>query len=94
MKKNERKATVLSVLLERQRTDAANPWMSVQEIARRAGLRPHRRAYPYLQHLCDMGLLIRGKARRTSARPQVLIFYRIATAGQKRLEWLARQGGN
>jgi hypothetical protein len=60
-------------------------WIDVPRFARKASIRPVRRAYSYLAHLEGLGLLARGY---TAARK---LHYRITRRGLGRLEWLRSQ---
>jgi len=54
-------------------------------IARKAGIRPVRRAYTHLAHLEDLGLLVRSH--------DVLrkLHFQITPRGMERLQWLRSQ---
>jgi hypothetical protein len=60
-------------------------WMDVPMFARKVGIRPVRRAYTYLAHLEDLGLVIRG-----GSAPGRLHF-QITPRGLERLQWLRAQ---
>jgi hypothetical protein len=57
-------------------------WVNVPTIAHTVGIRPVRRAYTYLAHLEDLGLLIR--ALDTAGK----LHFQITDRGLERLEWL------
>jgi hypothetical protein len=59
-----------------------NIWVDVPTIAHKVGIRPVRRAYTYIAHLEDMGLVkggwdVAGK-----------LHFQITARGLERLEWL------
>ena len=62
--------------------------MDVPTFAQAAGIHPTRRAYTYLAHLADLGLVKRGKT--ASGRH----YYQITPRGLERLEWLRRSIGS
>src|SRR5689334_2547571 len=53
--------------------------------ARRVGIRPVRRVYAYLDHLADLGLVVRRADLGSQLR------FQITGRGLKRLEWLRTQ---
>jgi len=60
-------------------------WLDVPTIAHKVGIRPVRRAYTYLAHMEDMGLVkggwdVAGK-----------LHFQITARGLERLEWLRGQ---
>ena len=57
-------------------------WMDVPAFAHKVGVRPVRRAYTYLAHLEDLGLVTRG------LDAQGKLYFRITDRGLLRLEWL------
>lgn len=60
-------------------------WMDVPMFARKVGIRPIRRAYTYLAHLEDLGLVVRG----WNAPGQ--LHFQITPRGLERLQWLRVQ---
>src|SRR5215469_15189826 len=62
-------------------------WMDVPTVARKVGIRPVRRAYTYLAHLEDLGLLMRGWDDHHK------LHFRITARGLERLQWLRSQKG-
>jgi hypothetical protein len=61
---------------------ANQKWLDVPTFARRAGMRPTRRAYSYLAHLATLDLIIRGRDERGR------LHYQITDRGLTRLQWL------
>ena len=60
-------------------------WMDVPTLARRVGILPVRRAYTYLAHLEELGLVIRGWDAPGK------LHFKITDRGLERLEWLRAQ---
>jgi hypothetical protein len=60
-------------------------WLDVPTIAHKVGIRPVRRAYTYLAHLEDMGLVTRGWDAAGK------LHFQITARGLERLEWLRAQ---
>ena len=60
-------------------------WMDVPAIARKVGIRPVRRAYTYIAHLEDMGLVKGGWGAAGK------LHFQITARGLERLEWLRAQ---
>jgi hypothetical protein len=60
-------------------------WMDVSAFAHKVGIRPVRRAYTYLAHLEDLGLVIRGWDAHDK------LHFQITARGLHRLEWLRSQ---
>jgi hypothetical protein len=60
-------------------------WLDVPAIARKVGIRPVRRAYTYLAHLEDMGLIKGGWDAAGK------LHFQITARGLERLEWLRAQ---
>lgn len=57
-------------------------WIDVPGFSKKAGIRPVRRAYTYLAHLEQLGLLTRGYDAGRK------LHYRITPRGLERLNWL------
>ena len=72
---NSRKIRTLEVL-------SNDEWRDVPTIAHFAGIAPTRRAYAYLAHLAQFGLIVPGEDG------YVRRYYRITERGQDRLAWL------
>ncbi len=60
-------------------------WLDVPAVARKVGIRPVRRAYTYLAHLENMGLITRGLDAAGK------LHFQITERGLERLEWLRGQ---
>ena len=60
-------------------------WLDVPTLGRKAGIQPVRRAYTYLAHLEDMGLITRGWDAAGK------LHFQITARGLERLEWLRLQ---
>ena len=60
-------------------------WLDVPTLGRKVGIRPVRRAYTYLAHLEDMGLVIGGWDATGKLN------FQITTRGLERLQWLRLQ---
>jgi len=60
-------------------------WLDVPAIARKVGISPVRRAYTYLAHLEDMGLVKGGWDAAGK------LHFQITERGLERLEWLRAQ---
>ena len=60
-------------------------WMDVPTLARKVGILPVRRAYTYLAHLEELGLVIRGWDAPGK------LYFQITARGLERLEWLRAQ---
>ena len=77
---NSTKKRVLEIFQDQE-------WFDVPTIARKVGIRPVRRAYTYLAHLEDLGLLVRSR--------DVLrkLHFQITPRGVERLQWLRSQDG-
>jgi len=61
------------------------PWLDVPTIAYKVGIRPVRRAYTYIAHLEDMGLVKGGWDAAGK------LHFQITARGLERLEWLRAQ---
>ncbi len=59
--------------------------MDVPAFAHKVGIRPVRRAYTYLAHLEDLGVVTRGLDAHDK------LHFEITARGLKRLEWLRLQ---
>ena len=60
-------------------------WMDVPAFAHKVGIRPVRRAYTYLAHLEDLGLVNRGLDAPGK------LHFQITDRGLERLQWLRLQ---
>ena len=60
-------------------------WMDVPVFAHKVGIRPVRRAYTYLAHLEDLGLVTRAWDAHDK------LHFQITDRGLERLEWLRLQ---
>ena len=75
---NKTKKRAMEVLEDRT-------WMEVPAFARKVGIRPGLRAYTYLAHLEDLGLVTRGLDARGK------LHFQITDQGLERLQWLRLQ---
>ncbi len=75
---NKTKQKALEVLKDKT-------WMEVPAFAHKVGIRPVRRAYTYLAHLEDLGLVTRGLDVSDK------LHFQITARGLERLEWLRLQ---
>ena len=60
-------------------------WLDVPAFARKAGIRPVRRAYTYIAHLEELGLVTRGWDAPGK------LHFQITDRGLERLQWLRAQ---
>ena len=75
---NETKKRTLEVLEDRT-------WLDVPTLARKVGILPVRRAYTYLAHLEDLGLVTRAWDAHDK------LHFQITARGLERVEWLRAQ---
>ena len=75
---NKTKKKALEVLADKT-------WMDVPAFAHKVGIRPVRRAYTYLAHLEDLGLVTRAWDAHDK------LHFQITVRGLERLEWLRLQ---
>jgi hypothetical protein len=77
---NRTKQRVLEVL-------ECKTWLDVPNHCEKIGIQPVRRAYTYLAHLTDLGLVARSLDTQGKLR------YQITDRGPERLQWLRSKEG-